>query len=417
MWTDRPGFVFLAGLTVVILVIWPAVDVYLRSIEVGIPFGYNDYGVYSTTLDRWLDGGSLYVRDDGGGFHGSYLYPPVTILLFYPFSFFDFHTAAILFGGISLLLLWVGLEAVARGLGYQLLIGERLVLLVALFGFHPALRDFKWAQLSTLLTALLCFAFYAQELGGADDRRGRVYRLTSGVMTTLGSAFKLFFATAGAHLLRDRDRLAGALGAAGLLLGLSIGIFGIETHRMYLEVLLWGKGWGPTRATYLWDTTAAYRPLHIVGRLALPLRVVGVFAVIGLTLAARHSDAPNARHATFALGVAAVPLLAPRADAHDLVVMLLPAVILLADELRRADGYPAIPVLTVLLFHLHRYGVELAVNPPSWLPASGFVSAHAPWFQPGLWATFLLVGLAAYRVAEHGSFATLRDVRRSLSAR
>lgn len=187
-----PVFVACAGVTVAILLIWPVVDFYLREADLVTPFGFNDFGAYSGALRRWSEGGSIYVRDDGGGYHGSYLYPPVTLLLFYPFTGFGFTTGAILFGGISLVLLWVGLDAVAQSL---------------------------------------------------------------------------------------------------------------------------------------------------------------------------------------------------------------------AGELDAATGYPSIPVLSVLLFHLHRYVLEVAINPPEWLPLGAFVSSHAAWFQPGMWATFLLVGLAVYRVAEYGSLS------------
>ena len=178
--TERPAFVVLSVITVSALVVWPAFDVYLRRIGLATPFGFNDYGAYAGAVTRWVEGAPLYVRAEGGGYHGSYLYPPIVLLLFVPFAAFEFTTAAVLFGGLSLVLLWTGLAAVARALGYDLLVSERLVLLFAVFGYQPALRDFKWGQLSTLLTALLCFAFYAHELGArrsrsdtADGPRGR----------------------------------------------------------------------------------------------------------------------------------------------------------------------------------------------------------------------------------------------------
>lgn len=399
--TERPAFVVLSAITVSALVVWPAFDVYLRRIGLATPFGFNDYGAYAGAVTRWAEGAPLYVRAEGGGYHGSYLYPPIVLLLFAPFAAFEFTTAAVLFGGLSLVLLWTGLAAVARALGYDLLVSERLVLLFAVFGYQPALRDFKWGQLSTLLTALLCFAFYAQELGARRSHTDRrLYRYGSGALTTLGSSAKLFFATAGAHLLRDRERFAGAIATALALVVASVAVFGVDAHRSYVDVLLWGKGWDAPRPVSLWDPAAAYRPLYFLGEFGLPARALGTLGVIGLTLATRTVETAAARRATFALGVAAVPLLAPQADTQDLVIALLPAVILLAGELHRPAGRPSLPVLAVLLFHVHRYGVEAIVAPPAWLPFAA-VLRGAAWLQPGLWATLLLVGLAAYRVAEH----------------
>jgi len=407
---ERPRFVALCALTVAVLVVWPVVDFYLREAGIGIPYGFNDWGVYTGTIEQWEQNGRLYVENEDGGYHGSYLYPPITLLVFYPFASFEFTTGAILFGGLSLFLLWLGVDAVAGELGCELGVLDRIGLLVALFGFQPALRDFKWAQVSTLLAALLCFAFYAYVTDG--DRN---HSYLSGVLTTVGSGFKLFIATAGAHLLRDRDRFVGGMATAAVMAVASVLVFGVEPHLQYVDVLRWGKGWGGLGAIYVWDTSAAYKPLYFLSSLGLLARVLGVLGVVGLVLAARDDESTAVRHATFALGVAVAPFFAPQAAAHDLVIVVLPAVVLLAVELDRPGGYPSVPVLAVLGFHFHRYAVELVVAPAyefltqvAWLPHTAFepvphlnlASWLAAWLQPGLWATFLLVGLAAYRVAE-----------------
>lgn len=401
LWGRRrsaPGFALLAVATVAVLAVWPVVDIYLRAIGLGIPMRFADFTVYTTAVDHWLAGESIYTRTDAGGFHGSYLYPPITVVLFYPFAQLGWPTSGLVFGLLSIILLWLGLLAAIRAMGYDLRLWERLVVLAAIAGFQPALRDFKWGQLSTFLAAMLCLAFYAQEYQATRESSGRVAGYLSGAFTTLGSAYKLFFATSGAHLLRDRRRLAGALGTALLLVVASFALFGIETHRTYLEVLMWGKGWA-ARPPALWDTSAAYFPLAFLGPLEIPVRLLGIPAVIGLVLATRSVRDRHTRLATFALGVAVIPLLAPRADVHDLVVFLLPAVILLVVELERPGGYPWIPVVSVLLLHFHRYVVEFVVRPEPWVPLGDVLMDLAVWLQPGMWATFLLVGLAAYRVS------------------
>lgn len=415
LWSREPLLVVVGAVTALFLFVWPAVDFHLRAIEVSTPLGYNDFGAYEWAIARWQEGGDIYVRRSGS-FHGSYLYPPVTLLLFVPFVEMGFHTGAILLGALSLVLLWVGLEAVLRVLGHEPRLWHRLLGLVALFGFTPAARDFKWAQIATLLAALLCFAFYAEERaegadpgyagvsGGTSSPRARAaFRLASGALTTLASSFKLFYATAGAHLLRDTDRLVGAFVAALGLAGISIGVFGLEAHRRYLEVLAWGKGWGAVDPIQLWDATATFRPLRFFGTLAMPAKVLLVLGVIGLALAARGDRSAAARRSTFALGVAAVPLCAPQAALQVLTVLLLPAAILFAMELDRADGRPWLPVLAVLLLHLHSPGLAVVLHPPGWLPLGSLLQSQPYWFQPGMYGTFLLVGLAAVRVAEHAS--------------
>ncbi|WP_169051818.1 glycosyltransferase family 87 protein [Halorhabdus amylolytica] len=425
LWTyrrERPVFVIVSVVTIVTLLGWLPVEHHLREMGMGLPYTFNDFSAYTEALNRWLEGTQMYVPQDNGGYFGEYLYPPVTVLAFYPFKTTGFDTGAVLFGFTAIVLLWLGLEATIRTLGYRLRIWERLGVLVMLFSFQPVIRNFRWAQTATLLTALLAFAFYFQERaesktsaygdGEVSERTRSLYRYASGAFTTLGSSFKLFYATSGAHLLRDRKRFAGAMAAAAGLLVVSLAVFGVETNLQYLDVLTWGKGWGENKAMYAWDTAAAYRPMHAFGSLGLYLKILGILTVIGLTLATRTSDSRMARHVTFALGVAVVPLFAPKADSHDLVVLVVPAVILLAYELDRPDGYAWMPVLSVLLVHVHRYVIVFLTQPEGNFPGAALLYDFGPYLQPGMWGTFLLVGLAGYRVAEHAALPgpeTIRD--------
>lgn len=395
-WRERPGFLALSVVVLSLLLVWPLLDTHLMTLDIGTRFRYYDYGAYSGALDRWLSGGDIYVPDEGGGYHKSYLYPPITLLVFLPFRALEFQVAGTLFGGLSLVLLWVALERLAATFGYDLRVWERLLLLWALVGFQPLLFTFKMAQVPTLLAATLCFAYVAMERG-VDTSSGR--RFLSGALTTLGASMKLFYATAGAHLLRDRRRFLGAMVTAGGLVVASVAIFGVETHLTYLDVLAWGKGWGTDpRSPTLW-MPAYYRPMYVLGHLSLPVRVLGVLGVIGLSLAARGSADAKTRRATFALGVAVIPLFAPKAYTQDLVVLLVPAAILLGIELARDGGLPGLPVLAVGLLHVHSVGLAALVDPPTWLGFEGLEPSLAGWVQPGLWGTVLLVGLAARHVA------------------
>ncbi|MFC7059719.1 glycosyltransferase family 87 protein [Halovenus salina] len=397
---EQPLFVALCVLTVAVVVVWPVVDALLARYDVVhvADYGFNDFGAYSGAVDNWLSGdGPIYTRAEDGGFHGSYLYPPYALPLFYPFAKLGFEAGPVLFGVFSLFLLYVGVEAVVEELGYGLTVPERVVLLFGLFGFHPALWDFKWGQVSTLLAAFLCFAFYTHERG-QRGHAGSAY--LSGLFTALAGGVKLFYATAGAHMLRNSRRFVGGVLTGVGLLASSVVVFGLDTHELYLEVLTWGKGWGTDQLPPAEWQTAYYRPLYLVDQTVdgiglslpnqwIPLAIAGgVLGVIGLTLRHRHN--PGASVLTFALGVAVIPLFAPRAYTHDLVVLLLPAILLLSGELDRADGLPWIPVLAVLLVHFQTYGTRAAIHLSD--------SSQAVMLQPGVYGTFLLVGLAAGRL-------------------
>ena len=434
---DRPLLVVVSVATVLATVLWPLADAALRPtglIHVS-DYGFNDFGVYSGTVNAWLDGEPIYVQNEDGGYHGSFLYPPFVLPLFYPFSMLGFEAGPVLLGTLSLFLLWVGIDGIAESYGARLAVPERIVLLFALFGFHPAFWDFKWAQVSTLLAAVLCFAFLAHQRGerldagdtdqadvdagdtdqvnvdasdtdavdAGDASSGAAGAVLSGVLTTVGTTVKLFYMTAGAHLLRDGRRLAGAVASGAVLLGGSLLVFGLDTHLAYLDVLTWGKGWGTEQLPPAKWQTAYFRPFYLVDQFVetigisvpnswiIAATVLGVLGVIALSLAARHS--PAAAQPTFALGVAVVPLLAPRAYTHDLVVLLLPALVLLAVELDREDGLAWLPVFAVLLLHFHTPGTKL-VN-------EVLGASDAVLIQPGVYGTAILVGLAAVRVAEH----------------
>ncbi len=410
---ERPRFVALSLFTVVVLAVWPVVDFYVGQVsDYYVTYTFNDWSAYSSALDSWTSGGPVYHETEAGGYHGSFLYPPIVLLIFYPFATLGFVPGAIIMGGLSLVLLWIGLLAVARVLGYETGLVEKLVALAALFGFYPALRDFKWAQISTMLAAFLTIAFYAQEVGERENDLAPWARYASGAFTTLGSSFKLFFATSGAHLLRDRRRFVGAIATAGALAVASFAVFGVEVHRSYLDVLMWGKGWSDTLPVGYWGentVTAIYRPMHVLGGAKLAAKLLGIVAVIALTLAARDAEGGTPRQATFALGVAVIPLLAPQAAAHDLVVLVLPAMILTAIELRREGGYPSVPVVAILLVHFHRYGIGLLTNHTGLVPFGEFLRGQVAWLQPAMWGTLLLVGLAAYRVYEHASLPATLD--------
>jgi hypothetical protein len=417
---ERPLTVWVTLLTLAVFLVYPFVDWYLRP-AVAVPlcnpeFCFNDYGAYSGGVFRWLNGGEIYQRMNGS-FHGTYLYPPVTLLYFAVFQGVAFELSGWLMAALGVGLLWVGLVAAIELLGLGLSWPERVLLVWPVLGFQPVLYTIKLGQVSILLAALQTFALVGllseRRLRGRDrSTRERAAGLLSGAFATLGSAFKVFYAPSGAHLLRSRRRLAGAVGTAGLLAAVSVAVFGVATNLRFLEVLAWGKGWGAALPPWYWHA-GYYKPLVAVSELSptvsIAVRAVVLVGIIGLSLAARDGDADLA---TYALGVVAIPFLAPTAYTHDFVVLLPAVVVLVAVEFRRARAGPAaaswswlarprpwLPVLALLLLNLQAYGLKLAVD---------HLPAGAPWdtiagltivLQPALWGNLALLGLAAHRVA------------------
>ena len=429
---DRPLFVAVSVVALAYFAAWPFLDWTLRSIGVAPSFTYWDWGALSGGVVHWYAGEVVY-RSGEWGYHGSYLYPPVYLLLFapfvelqqvdaltlLPFASGGFQVGATLWLLCSMLLLWIGLQSAVTALGCRLDPSDRFLLLWPLLGFQPLLYSVKMGQTSVFLAGVLCLAFVAHERGrrpqdegeaasdqgaGRGDAARRASRFASGALTVLASAMKPFYAVSGAHLLRDRDRLLGAVGAFVALAAFSLAVFGPDLHAAFVEVLRWGKGWGGVpNPPWLWHA-GYYQPFYSVADLTptlpLVLRGFGAVGIVVLSLAARETGADRE---TFALGIAAIPLLAPQPTTLSFVVLLPAAVVLLALEFERGrQGRPWLPVLALWLVNVHAYGLKLIVNHlPAWLPFQDVLVQASPVLQAGAWGNLILVGLAAYRVAEH----------------
>ncbi len=383
----RPGFVALAVLVLVALLVFPAVEALFRAVDPKAQaINFQDLTVYEFAVDRWRAGEPIYVPNDDGGYWGNYLYPPVFLVLFRPFAALGHEAAGIAWGVTTTLLLWVALQSVAAGLGVSLRLHERLIGLWALVGFYPVLLSFKLGQTAALLGALLSFAL----AGLLAEDRSRA--LLSGAATGAVGVVKFAYAPVGAHLLADRDRLVGAVVAGVGLVALSVGLFGLDTNLAYLDVLVWGVDQGGGERlpkAYLWFPPY-FRQLHwLPGALFVRLGIAGLVAA-GAALAV------DAGRSVFALGVAAFLLITPLPYVYYFVAAL-PAVLALLSVEFEADGAPSLVLVALLLLQVHAYGLKLLVDR---LPAllGGLPDVVYPLLQPGLWGVLLLFGLAARRV-------------------
>jgi alpha-1,2-mannosyltransferase len=389
----RPVFAAVTLLTLGVLLVYPLVDYWLRSAGIASEFVFRDYGAYDAAVGRWLDGEPVYQRTEGGGFHGSYLYPPVVLFLFWPVAAnLEFRTAAMVWMVVSVALLWVGLQVLVRALGYDLSWYERAGLLWLMAGFHPLLLGVKLGQTAAFQTGLLCLAGAAMVTDRTSVWRGRA----SGVLTAVVGVVKPAYAPVGAHLLRSPRRLGAAVVTGTVTLWVSVRTFGLDTHRTYVDVLVWGIERGSSaRPPGLW-LPPYYKPLSWVPG-ALAVRVAACLGIVSLAVLA----APRARKHVFALGVAAFPLLTPTTYTYYLTALVPAFVVLLAGELE-TDGYPSVPVAALLCVSLHAYGLKFVVDVlPDVVYGFDALRPVFPALQPGLWGNLAFVALAAVRVAQH----------------
>lgn len=376
------------------LLAYPVVDAWLRAQGLAAPVRPIDLGAYYGAVRRWLLGDPIYQRTDAGGFHGSYLYPPVVLLLFRPLAELDFRTAHVVWGAVGLLVLWVGVQLAAAGLGADLHPLERLLLLPLLLGFAPVLLGLKMGQTAPLLAGLLALSLWALLRGARlDGRRGRAARFASGGLTALACVIKPAYAPTAAHLLADRDRLLGGAATVAGAAALSLFVFGVEVHGTYLDVLAWGLGGGGIVPPPVRWVPPYFRPLYPLRGQGLAIRLAGSALVAGLAVGLGRTSGGGNDRLAFALGVAAMPLLTPIAYAFYLAAVLPAALVLLADELALGDdGHPLVVLGGLALLHVHSQGFRLVVGR---LPDPGLTVTAL--LQPGMWGLLALVGLAVVR--------------------
>jgi hypothetical protein len=107
----------------------------------------------------------------------------------------------------------------------------RRLVLISLLCVLPLSVDFLLARHYVLILFLICAAYYAACLDGP---------WISGAMWSAAAAMKLFPALAVVLFIRKRNwrALAGFLAGITTLLAVSVGIFGVEAHRVFLRDVL-----------------------------------------------------------------------------------------------------------------------------------------------------------------------------------
>ncbi|MDZ7747332.1 MAG: glycosyltransferase family 87 protein [Halobacteriales archaeon] len=386
---QHPLFVILAALLVALHLAYPLVDWWLRAADIAPPFSFWDFGAYNQAVDAWKTDGHIYTRNEDGGYHGSYLYPPIVLVLFRPFAALGRGVGDPLWVASSLLLLWGGMVLVVERLVGRRSWPERLLLLWLLVGYQPLLLAMKMGQTAAFMTGVLCFAFVGLDRG----MESRAARVASGALTGVVGIVKFAYAPVGTHLLANRDRFVGAVLTGLGLIGLSLLLFGVEVHRTYIEVLAWGfNRSGPARSPALW-LAPYFKPLGWLAS-SLWIRLPAVLLVVLVALLARDRD-----RETFALGLAVFPLLTTLAYTYYLVALLPAAAILIHGELERG-GRPVVPTLGLGLAGIHSYGLlAITTAVPAVVPALDHALVYFL-AQPATWGCLLLAGTAFVRTSE-----------------
>ncbi|MFB6205286.1 MAG: glycosyltransferase family 87 protein [Haloglomus sp.] len=254
-----------------------------------------NFQVYHGAAEAFLAGKPLYGRSPVGVSWLVYLYPPLSILAFVPFTLFPLGAAYALFTALSLAgglaLSWLLVGVVERH-GVELARLDRLLVAgFVTFGVHTA-PTLVFGQVNLLLALAVAVAFVA--LAAGDEAR-------SGTTLALAAFVKVFPAGFGLWYLRQRSvRALGAAIATGgglLVAGLALGP---DLTAAYVTEALLPRA---SRAAFEGglDPDAAYltvrRPLSLLFPRSSLARSVGALAVMApvVALGIRRVDSPRRR--------------------------------------------------------------------------------------------------------------------------
>jgi hypothetical protein len=372
--------------------------IYLPANLILLSFGVvelklHDFGAYYNAATRWLHNAPIYqttqeipTLDAQTSGDMPYLYPPVFVLVFVPFTIFPPMISGVIWNVFTVIfLIWSVSELIST---FDVSINRRkfVLLYFAVASFAPNITSMKAGQVSGLLAGLLC-------LSGATLRSNR--NRLSGAFTTLGSIVKPFYLTTGAHLLRHRERFISAIISGAVILLFGLLTFGIDTHLEYFDVLRQGKGWETAAEPADWNA-GHFNPFYILGPLKQIPRIILVLATAGLALYSNKTEIPI--EYIFALGVSIVPLSGPTTNTLALTAAI-PAVLIVGFyELEKEGKFPITVAISVLLIHIHPYTVELVSKlGPQIYPPLEILTPAIPLLQPALYGMTLLVGYIFYR--------------------
>lgn len=377
-----------------LLPIFLYIPINLALLSVGmVELRLNDFGAYYNAAVRWLHSAPLYqttqeVSTLEAQISGDmpYLYPPIFVLIFVPFTFLPPVISGVVWNLTTLMFLIWSVSKLVSTFEVDIHRNERLLLYLAVASFAPTITWMKLGQVSGLVAGLLC-------LSGATLRSNR--HELSGVLTTLGSIVKPFYATSGAHLLRQRRRFISAVITCTGIILLGLLIFGIDTHLEYVGVLREGKGWETAVGPSDWNATH-FNPFHILGPLEHLLRAIIILGTAGLALYSNKTETPI--EYIFALGVSIIPFAGPTTNTLVLSAVI-PAILMVSlYELENGEQFPKILAFSALLIHIHPYTIEfLSKFGPQIYPPLKILTPVIPLLQPALYGMVLLVGYLAYR--------------------
>lgn len=399
---DRPWTFRLLVILVALLAVWP-IWFGVGGLLGAFPFRGIDFKAYYLAGLRARQGLPVYGTGPMGAVPDPHatllLYPPIMAALFVPLTVVPPLASRTAFLLVQFVFLWSAVLVLLRSWDVRLTPGEMLLVGWLLAGVQPVVFLLRVGNITGFMAGFLCLSA-ATTLGPAGTEKPYL----GGALATLAAFPKPYVAPAGAHLLGDRRRLAGA-GLAGVtLLVAGVVLFGVGPSATYLDILRTGTAGRVPRPpaplprhyrSFAWFDQ--YPPWRTMLR--------GVILLVAIVTAGVARD--DEREMAFAMGCVTVPLVAPSANTLTLVIALPGLIVAGISEFRR-NGRPAMVLAGAIGVQSSVYFVRiLRQYGPRYVPA-------VPWdairpvvlLQPGTVGLLAVFGLCVYRVGS----GTVREV-------
>jgi len=281
-------------------------------------------------------------------------YPPLFYVAMRPWTWLPFRAAALAWLVLGQALLLATGALVLRRRAAE---PARLVAVLALVVlFQPLVESLHLGQANVMLLALLTLGWW-----GARDARPWLAAVALGLTVHVKPQFGLPIAALWWIGQRGVAYRAAAVAAGGLALG--VATVGLAAHVAWARHALAMPAYMHAWSLNLTPHATLHRLLDgAVGPQAVEPLALGaaaaILATVAYALRGRPAPGPPAFDHAFGLAVAVVPLVAPSAEEHHLVVLLLPLALLVlaSDAMPRAGG--ALIAAAVLIGA--RYSLERA---------------------------------------------------------
>lgn len=365
----------------------------------GIADGTNfyDFGAYYNAAERLINGYPLY--DWTTEYSGvtslpnspdRYLYSPLVSFLFVPFAFLPFNTAALAWSVVSITVYLAGITVLVNTLTDSLSRQKWMIIYTASLGFGPFVITFISGQITGILTGILCFV-------AAGYHKQERENISSSILTTIAAFLKVYYAPAGAPLLRNYRRLLTAAVTGLTIILTGVFIFDVQTTIEYINVLAGGKGWGSAIDPPIRWNINDFHPFYYLDVIGYIVRALLLATIATVAYRSRNYEFEYVDLYIYSFGILGVVLGAPVFATSGLTVTTPVILFLLVTTVHDRPGVFVSTLGATILIHAHPYTNEFLSS--ILLPVIGaetFASLIVPVIQPAVWGVFILLVCVTY---------------------